>query len=345
MGDHVAKHAKDATLILHIGLHKTATSYVQNLLSVRRYDLLREGLLYPTTGAVEDVTVSTRAGAQSGHAGFYWAKDRRGLVSKLLTELPDSVSTVLLSSEDFSLPRRKPTPEQFLGDFSAFGSVKVVLVLRRQDTWVESYYKQFVDQYGNFETRSFDEYLRQAGPSLLDFYGRFSPWRDLVGPENFHVLSYDDLPGGGGAIYRRILEVAGIGGPPLDVAEPTALPLYESVRAIDTLGLRILNSYRLDRRDDRVRVAKGIYAAAPEGDIELLTPEIGEAIQTMCGPINERIEAEWFKAPVPGFRFGSALSASAAGPPTGQEVVDYLDQVIALCEAARKSADDGGSAG
>lgn len=336
----MAKHARDATLILHIGLHKTATSYVQNILSMHRYDLLREGVLYPTAGTDEGASENTRDGAQSGHAQFYWAKDRRGLVSTMLNEVADNVSTVLLSSEDFSLPRRRPTPEQFLNEFSGFGCAKVVLVLRRQDAWIESYYKQFVDQYSNFETRSFGEFLRQAGPSLLDFHMRFSPWRDLVGPENFHVLSYDDLPDGA-AIYRRILEFAGVGGSLLDAAASTEVPRYESVRAIDTLGLRILNSYRLTSRESRVRVAKLVYAAAPHGEIELMTPEMREGIQEFCGPINERIEAEWFKEPVPGFRFGSALPVTVSTPPTGQEVIDYLDHVISFCESAKTSSESG----
>jgi hypothetical protein len=342
MGDQVAKHAKDVTLVLHVGLHKTATSYVQNLLSQRRYDLLQKGVLYPTTGAVDGVPESTREGAQSGHSLFYWA-NRQSLVSELLTELPAAASTVLLSSEDFTLPRRRPTPEQLLGDLGVFGTVKVVAVLRRQDTWLESYYKQVVDQYGNFETRSLDEYLRQVGPRLLDFYTRLSPWRDLVGPENFHVLSYDDLPGGA-AIYRRILEVAGVTGPVLDVPASTAVPRYESVRAIDTLGLRILNSYRLESREARTRIAKWIYAAAPDGDIALMTPAMRDGIHALCSPINERIEAEWFDQPVPGLRFGGEPADSASAPPTGPEVVDYLDQVMSLCEAARKPAGDGGPA-
>ncbi len=337
------KRVKDVDLVLHIGLHKTATSYVQNVLSARRYDLLGEGLLYPITGAVDGVTVSTRDGAQSGHAHFTRPGDRSGLTSDLLSELPDSVSTVLLSSEDFTLPRPKPTPEELIGRFGAFGTVKVVLTLRRQDVWIESFYKQIVDQYGNFETRSFDEYLAQMGPSLLDFHSRFSPWRDLVGPENFRVLSYDDLPGGE-AICRGILEFAGVGGPLLDEIASVPVPRYDSVRAIDTLGLRILNSYRLDSREARIRTARSIYQIAPESDIELMTPEIREGIQKVCGPNNERIEAEWFDHPVPGFRFGAAIDGTARSTPAGQEVVAYLDQVIALCEAARKPAVVDGSA-
>lgn len=330
----MARNMKDRTLILHIGLHETATSYLQDVLSVRRYDLLREGVLYPMTGTVDTVASRTREGAQSGHALLTRPRDGQNFVSKLLDEVPDPTSTVLVSSADFTLPRSKP--DQYINLFNAFRSVQVVLVLRRQDVWIESYYKQIVDRYGKFETRSFDEFLGDMGPKLLDFHMRFTPWRDFVGPESFHVLSYDDLPGGA-AICRRVLEIAGIRGSLLDSPESTPVPREESVRAIDTLGLRILNASRLEDRDTRARIAKSIYAAAPDGDIELMTREMREGIRAMCAPINERIEAEWFKEPVPGFRFGATPRTSAASPPTGPEVVDYVDQVISMCERARKS--------
>ncbi|HEX5467583.1 MAG TPA: hypothetical protein VFW80_00890 [Gaiellaceae bacterium] len=338
----MATCANDRTLILHIGLHKTATSYLQNILSARRHDLLREGVLYPTTGeAAGTVTFTTREGAQSGHALLTRTRADRNLVSELVDEIPDTAPTVLVSSEDFTLPRT--SAEEHLSRFGAFGRVQVVLVLRRQDAWIESYYKQNVDQYGRFETRSFDEFLAQMGPKLLDFHTRFSPWRDLVGPESFHVLSFDDLPGGT-AICSRLLEIAGVRGSLVDNPESIPVPRYESVRAIDTLGLRILNAYRLDNRDVRNRTARSIYAAAPDGDLELMTREMREGIQALCAPINERIEAEWFKEPVPGFRFGTAPGNSATSPPTGPEVVDYVDRVISLCEEARKSAQESGSA-
>ena len=337
----VAKAVKDRTLILHIGLHETATSYLQNVLSTHRYDLLREGILYPITGAVGNITSSTPKGAQSGHALLARPGDRRKLVSELLDEIPGTASTVLLSSEDYTLPRADA--EQYIRRFGAFGSVQVVLVLRRQDVWVENYYKHIVHRYGKFETRSFDEFLVQVGPKLLDFLTRFSPWRDLVGPESFHVLSYDDLPGGA-AICRRVLEIAGVRGSLLDNFESIPVPSNESVRAIDTLGLRILNAYRLDDRDMWTGIAKSIYAAAPDGDIELMTREMRDGIQALCTPSNERIEAEWFNESVPGFRFGAALGDSAASPPTGPDVVDYVDWVISLCEEARKSSDESGSA-
>lgn len=334
----MAKRVKDVDVVLHIGLHKTATTYVQNMLAARRYDLLGEGVLYPTAGTIDRTAVSTRDGAQSGHALFARPGDRTALVADLVNELPDSTSTVLLSAEDFTLPGQKVTPAVLLDRFSAFGSVKVVLVLRRQDTWLESVYKQIVDQYVNYETRSFGDYLAQVGPQVLDFHTRFSPWRDLVGPDSFHAISYDDVDGGA-AIYRRLLEVAGVSGPLLEVDDSVVVPRYDSVRPVDTLGLRILNGYRLTDRETRIRVAKAIYDVAPAGEIELVTPQMREAIVTTCAPINERIEAEWFDEPVPGLRFGTEPRRPQAAAPTADELIEYVDRVIALCDAGRASQD------
>lgn len=339
----MATHAKDRRLVLHIGLHKTATTYVQNVLSARRYDLLRAGVLYPLAGSgllargVDRPTTSTREGAQSGHALL----TRRGgqeTMADLLDELPDTASTVVLSSEDFSLGFM--TPADYLARFSVFGSVDVVLVLRRQDLWIESYYKQVVDQYGNFETASFEEYVAREGRRLLDFHARFSLWRDLVGPDHFHVLSFDDLPGGGDAICRRIVELAGVEGPLLDTLTSLEVPRYASVRAIDTLGLRVLNSLRLEDRGLRIATAKLIYDAAPDGEIELMTPSLREAIEATCASGNERIESEWFTEPVPGFRFGSPATASSTPVPSTQDLLDYLDRVLALCATTRRSVSD-----
>jgi hypothetical protein len=329
----VARHAKDLELVLHIGLHKTATTYVQNVLSARRYDLIQDGLLYPNTGTFEDPRVRTRQGAQSGHTQFT-RQGRKALLEDLLNEVPATTQTVLLSAEDFTLPR--VTPEQHLEALGVFGSIKVVVVVRRQDAWIESVYKQAVDQYGRFETRSFGDYLAQEGPSLLDFHARLSPWRQMVGPESFHVLSYDDLPDGA-AICRRVLEIAGLPESQLDGLTGVEVPRYDSVRAIDVLGLRILNGYRLKTRDVRNKVAQEIYAAAPAGDLELMTPEMRAGIQARYAPINERIESEWFSEPVPGFRFGTEIVREAPQPPSGSELIDYMDHVIAMCEAARGS--------
>ena len=340
----MAKHAKDLTLVLHVGLHKTASTYVQNVLSARRYELLDRAILYPNTGTARGDHVRTRDGAQSGHILFTRpGKRARDLVAELVEEVPAACSTVLLSSEDFTRPGGPP-PQQYLELFDGFGAIEVVLVVRRQDLWIESYYKQLVDQYARFEVRTFGDFLAEEGPSLLDFHSRFGGWRELVGPESFHVLSYDDLAGGS-AVCRGLLEIAGVEGAVLDEITSFTVPRYDSVRSLDTLGLRLLNTCRFEDRDLRNRTAQAIYAAAPAGDIELLTPGMRAAIRERCAHGNERIETEWCLGPVPGFRFGADVGATPTHHPDGAELVRYLNDVMALCEAARRSSDPGDTAG
>lgn len=335
-GQDLSERAKDKTLVLHIGLHKTATTYLQGVLAACRDDLRGEGVLYPVTGIVDKSATGTREGAGSGQALLSRPGRQRALKARLFEELEDDVSTVLVSSEEFGRPSMTPSPERLIARFSAFASVKVVVVLRRQDDWIESFYKQVVDQYGNFETRSFRDYLHEVGRPLLDYHTRFEAWRELVGPDNFHALSYDDLPDGA-AIARRLLEISGVRGPLLDELGAVEVPRFDSVRAIDTVGLRILNSYRLGDRDTRQQAARAIYDVAPAGDIELMTEELREEIQAWSQPVNERIEAEWFAEPVPGLRFGSPPRVRRTSPPSGLEMVDYVDRVISLCEGARRS--------
>jgi hypothetical protein len=341
---------EDLDLVVHIGLHKTATTYVQNVWSEGRDRLADAGLWYPTVGMARKRGINTREGAQSGQARFARAGNRRRLLKRMLAEVPPNASKVLISSEEFTRARTDWTPAQYLRVFGAFRTVKVVVVLRRQDTWIESFYKQRVDQFNNRETRCFDDFVDEVGRSLFDFHHRFSPWRDLVGPENFHPLSYDDLRGGA-AIGRRILEIAGVDADQFDSERAASAARYDSIRSIDTVGLRILNAYRLADRGRRNETARAIYDAAPAGEVELMSPATRSRIQEMCAPINERIEAEWFDHPVPGFRFGEEIGGTRGAPPSGTDLVAYIDRVMSLCDEARReelahdAAADGSGAG
>lgn len=322
--------------MLHVGLHKTASTFVQHVLEARRAALLEQGVLYPVAGTAVEDHQRTREGAQSGHIRLATpGTDAEAAVREMQEEASDGVGTLLLSAEDLSRPARRFGPRRHVELFAGFASVDVVVVLRRQDAWVESYYKQLVDQYKGFETRSLEEWVEAAPPALLDLHGRLGVWRDLVGPDRFHALSYDDLPGGG-SIARRLLEVAGIRGPLLDEVAAAQAPRYDSVRGIDTLGLRILNGHRIRDRDVRNRTARAIYAAAPAGDVELMSPVLRARIQERCAEGNARIEDEWGTGPVPGFRFGRGLSADPGRVPDGAALLAYVDEVLALCATARR---------
>ncbi|GAB2984758.1 hypothetical protein [Nocardioides montaniterrae] len=321
--------AKDLELVVHIGLHKTASTYVQSVLSAHRLELLQQGLVYPINGTPQ-MQVRTREGARSGHALLTFRKGRQEVLEQVLREVPRDATKVLVSAEDFTHPRRDP--EEMFSTFAAFGRVRVVVTLRRQDDWIESYYKQRVDQFHSAESRSIGGFLEDEGPWLLDLHRRLSPWRDLAGADAFHVLSYDDLPCADAQV-AALLAIAGVEVelPPIDV------PRYDSARAIDTIGMRLLNGIGLTDRTIRNTAAQEVYAASPEGDLALLDTAQREAIRAHCAPINERIEREWAAGPLPGFRFGRP-DRPAPQPPTAEAMAAYVDRVLTICDAARRRA-------
>ncbi|MCK0168411.1 hypothetical protein MWU52_12675 [Jannaschia sp. S6380] len=330
-----SKKAAEIDVILHIGLHKTATTYIQNKLSALRYHLLTDGIIYPRAGEVMRSWTPTRDGAQSGHALLTRGeKAAMPAIAEIVDECPPGIERVILSSENFTIWKRPTPPANYLSRLSMFRSVKVVLVLRRQDVWIESYYKQLVDGFIDYETRSFAEFVASEGAELFDFHSRFSEWRDLVGPNNFHVMSYDDCDGADD-LCRQILTLAGAGAALLDRVADMPVERYDSVRPIDTVALRILNAARLSDREARIALARRFFEAAPDIDVPLMTDAIRDAIHEVCDPINARIEAEWFDRPVPGLRFGKAVATPAPRPVDSAVLADFLDYVIAECGKAR----------
>lgn len=322
-------------VILHIGLHKTASTYVQNVLSMLRMELVHEGILYPRAGEPRFRGVRSRDGAQSGQAEFTRPVDTDPLnaLRNLFSECSDDTRSIIISSENFTLWKRDLRAADFVARFRAFRSVKVVLVLRRQDQWLESYYKQIVDGFADRETRSFSEFVRDVGPDLVDFYERFLPWREAVGAENFHVLSYDDLKSADD-ITEQLLHLADASEQLIARSKGLSVPRYESVRGFDTLALRILNAANLQDRDQRVELAREFFDSAPHVPVKLLSDELAETIIQHCMPINQRCASEWFTEPVPGLCFQRPIAKKKSDDKStanAAEVFEYLSYVVARC--------------
>lgn len=329
--------AQNIDVILHIGLHKTATTYIQNKFAAHRYDLVREGIVYPRAGEPDRPVFATRGGAQSGHALLTRAEDPAlEAIQGIAKECPESTRCIVLSSENFAIWTRPFTAAEYLARFNMFRSVKVVLVVRRQDSWLESYYKQIVDGFRDYETRSFGEFLSDEGWKLIDFYSRFSEWRTAAGADNFHVLSFDDCKDAD-EIGANILKLAGASDELIDAITSADAERYDSVRAIDTLALRILNAYQLNDRDERIELARNLVAASPASKFPLMTADMRDAIEEFCKPINERIVAEWARTPMPNFLFAKPPKAEAVDPVDPALVADYVGYAISVCEGARSS--------
>lgn len=323
------KKAKNTKVILHIGLHKTATTFVQNQLSLSRYDLLQENILYPLTGQPEFTGIKTRSGAQSGHGEFTRRFQRNNkLLNTLYQETPANTQSIIISSENFTIWHRNIPPEEYLNRFRHYKSVEVILTLRRQDVWLESYYKQITDGFADRETRTFEEFVQEVGPKLIHFYDRFLPWQKAVGKEHFHVLSYDDMPSAKD-LTKYIVKMAGGSDALAQNIANREVERYDSIDALDTLARRIVNTFHLKDPNIRNSMVKELAKISPNLKVNLMTEAVQNSIQEFCAPINKKIEKEWFSEPVPKFTFQEPLSSPQ--PPVNsdaQALFDFLGLVL-----------------
>jgi hypothetical protein len=128
-------------LVLHVGLHKTGTSYLQLWLYRNRERLKASGVAYP------DFYLKM---PNANHHKLADAIKSRGLDLKQAAKELDVASldneAVILSSETFSslFHRGRQDAQEFKEAFSMFFSISIVIYLRRQDEMLESSYAEIV---------------------------------------------------------------------------------------------------------------------------------------------------------------------------------------------------------
>jgi hypothetical protein len=152
-------------LLLHIGLPKTGSSFIQTVLDLNRYKLAQCGITVPAfpLGAEPYKGIPTK-----GHWGF----DPKA-------QLPESYDKVILSSEQWSIHIDKL-------DLAAYASLckhcTVVLYTRPFREWLPSAWKQTVKTNGN--TERFFPWLSRclADPkdTLLEVYTHINRWIDTA---------------------------------------------------------------------------------------------------------------------------------------------------------------------
>lgn len=162
------------TLYLHAGVHRTATSSTQHFLRDNAGVLLSKGYLYPFKSFRHEVQVKEIA-------------NRRGTSADLAAELmrqvnaaPAPVHSVIFSDEDISI-----VPDLGLfADLKQQFDVKVVMSLRRQDLWLESWYLQNVKWQWNplLAHLRFDQFLeRRAEFFWIDYAKQLARYEAIFG--------------------------------------------------------------------------------------------------------------------------------------------------------------------
>lgn len=189
-------------LFLHIGAHRTATSALQVFLFDNLQPLKQKGFFYP---------FKVRRHLKLMNQLFNGQRDI-GDVAEMIGQRADNqardIHSVILSDEDICM-----RPDlSLLGRFGNTFDVKVVFTLRRQDSWLESWFLQNIKWQWNARLShcTFDEFIAMR--------------------EDFHWIHYDGY-------VRHLEQVFGQENIILNVHEKQQMPEGPIETFCDSIGL------------------------------------------------------------------------------------------------------------
>lgn len=193
-----------STIFFHIGYHRTGTTYFQSFLAKYRENLKELGCLVPDTG-YDGLTHSQLALSLPSLRSFNIEKIKPGfsrsaspcqtsgpnafeLFQELKSELQSSgVDRAIISSECFLEWLDVSELRRVLVDPKI--ETKILVLLRRQDRWIESVYSQLIKD-PVFEFAGDFESMPQH--NMLDFNRGLEPWINQFGEENLSLIFYEE---------------------------------------------------------------------------------------------------------------------------------------------------------
>jgi len=197
------------TLYLHIGAHRTATTSIQRFLRTNTEGLAQRGILNPGGLSRHHVLAGRILG---GHAEAA-AADLTAEAERVGAAIGRPVGTIVLSDEDICTR----TDMARLARLSAHFEVRVIFVLRRQDLWLESWYRQNVKWQWNRDLAhlTFAEFLaRRRGFFWIDYDATVTRLDRLFGAEAVRVMVFEKgaMPEGPVAAFARAIGLDSLDG-------------------------------------------------------------------------------------------------------------------------------------
>jgi hypothetical protein len=320
------------TLYLHIGIQKTGSSAIQNVCMANQERLKRAGILFPSAGFKWGPQRGPTATA--GHLRLLRFMKRPDRLRRyrearaLLDEIEAAqCDTIVISSEVFSAPGKHKLVAGLEWFMTHGFDAKIVAYLRRQDVWLDSFYRQLLKRDGwiQGETRSIEEFWRSEGRDWLDYRSRLRPWVDAVGPENATIRSYGDAQDRGGVV-RDFLAAVGADASYVDMSR--AGETYNpSVPASAADFLRALNAVG----DSGFARKAPLLEAIRETTLfnrsrgSLVSRALWTELESIYSDENEDLRRVWVSGPSERLSFGSD------GPPQpAEQGINHSDSLLLL---------------
>lgn len=251
------------TLYFHIGCHKTATTYLQHAMYANRQKLSENGLCYPDFGIIDGAHHHLGGTVINGLGlGRFARPDRKKYNSlheipfwrKLVTTLNSrEYPSYLISTEELEWTLDPSVIARYVRRNVPDIDIKVIVYLRRQDKYLESFYQQLVKDANIRERRSFADWLGK--PEFIFYDQLVHTWESAFGAGSMIVKLFDDevksglLNGFLGCMQVPVETIAGI-----NAAEANSvITRKESLDTRCLEFLRLCNKVPMDAaRHDRI---------------------------------------------------------------------------------------------
>jgi hypothetical protein len=235
--------ANSPRIVLHVGAPKTASTYLQRRLRADPNHLRKHGIYVPVLPVVTEMAGNAKllATALSRRPSLTFqrafpkidvsALDPTRLVAELLQDWQRDSESVVLSAENF-----RPNHARRLRELLPKTAPSiVVLFVRRQDRWIDSYFNQMVKTNEiNEDISTFVARLCDTDGERLcrpDWFAHYEAWRDAFG--NCEVVFYDEVASD---VFGAFIAAAGLEPVPdlidIDRAQ-VSLNVYELAYLLD----------------------------------------------------------------------------------------------------------------
>jgi hypothetical protein len=235
--------ANSPRIVVHVGAPKTASTYLQRRLRVDPNYLRKHGIYVPVLPLVSEMagnakllaTALSRRPSLTFQRSFpkinVTALDPTRLVAELLQDWRANSESVVLSAENF----RPNHAQRLRALLPKTAPCVVVLFVRRQDRWIDSYFNQMVkvneidEDISTFVARLCDtDGERLCRP---DWFANYEAWRDAFG--DCKVVFYDEVASD---VFGAFIAAAGLEPVPdlidIDRAQ-VSLNVYELAYLLD----------------------------------------------------------------------------------------------------------------
>lgn len=192
------------TLFVHIGSHKTATTFLQSSLSRNEKALNELSLIYPKAGRIHEAhfKLGWQIKKMAAHQPLTGAGDWGNVIEEINAS---KARAGVVSSEELGIycdPNK-------LSDLKKNFDVRIICYLRSPDGFMQSFYNQFIKDFSTRETRTLNTYIAEEELGFLNTRQWMSPWIDVFGAKAISLRLFDDVVRAEGGILTDFLKVCG----------------------------------------------------------------------------------------------------------------------------------------